>query len=393
MKKLGKEVLILHGTKEFPRSGEGAFLRLKDGRIMYAFTKYYDGAGGDHDSAYIAAAYSSDEGESFSEDTPLLLKEEGEVNIMSVSLIRMENGDLGLIYLQKTEAPDGSIYCLPLIRRSADEGKTFGEAIRMVDKPSYYVLNNDRVIRLKSGRLIFAVADHKRLTKHTFHPGSIAVFYSDDDGRSFNRAPVDMISPINETHGYLEPGLFEFSDGTVWMYIRTNYGYQYQSFSKDGGITWTVPVPNYKITSPSAPMLVKQVGEYVVAIFNPMPWAIAFSNKAPWGVTRERNPFVMAVSIDGGRSLVDQDFSDRCGEFLPYIKYCYYIEDDRSYNCSYPAITEVDGGFLVAHYHVDPERVMRLRIIKISFDELSSDINGSSERVAEDYKKPKTDIF
>lgn len=391
MKKLGKQVHLIHGEERFPRSGEGAFIRLKDGRIMYAFTKYYDSKGTDHDTAYIAACYSSDEGEHFSEDRVLLQKDVDALNIMSVTLLRMANGDLGIVYLEKRESEDGVITCMPLIRRSTDEGVTFSDAVCMVDEPSYYVLNNDRVIRLKSGRILFAVADHRRITKTEFNPGSIAIFYSDDDGRSFKRL-ANMQSPINDGHGFLEPGLYELPDGRVWLYIRTNYGYQYMAFSSDNGISWTTPVPNYKITSPSAPMLVKAVGEFTVAIFNPMPWAIAFANKAPWGVTRERNPFVMAVSTDGGESLVKQDFSVRVGEFLPYIKHCYYIEDDRTFNYSYPAILEVEGGFLVAYYYISPERVVSLKIKKISFEELRREVFLASSDVEIDQEKVKATV-
>jgi hypothetical protein len=182
------------------------------------------------------------------------------------------------------------------------------------------------------------------------------------------------------------------NDGRLWMYIRTNYGYQYQAFSSDGGLTWTDPVPNYNITSPSAPMLVKGVGDYVVAVFNPMPWAIAFANKAPWGVTRERTPYVMAVSLDGGRSLINQDFSVRVGEFLPYVKYCYYLEAERSNNYSYPAIIEVDGGFLVAYYYISPERVVSLKIKRIAYDELRSDI-ALTEDAKIDQEGVKTTVY
>jgi hypothetical protein len=394
MKKLGKEVFLLRGTEKYPRSGEGAFLRLNDGRIMYAFTKYYDGVGADHDSAYIAACYSSDEGESWSEDSVLLEKGANELNIMSVSLIRMDNGDLGIIYLTKNENPDGGIYCLPTIRRSSDEGKNFSAPMCIVDKASYYVLNNDRVIRLKSGRIIFAVADHGIPTRARFNPGEIAIFYSDDDGRSFKRSPTSLKSQINDAlgYGYLEPGLFEIDDGTLWLYIRTGYGYQYQSFSTDGGISWSEPAPNYKLTSPSAPMLVKRAGNYTVAVFNPMPWASAFANKAVWGVDSDRNPYVMAVSLDGGKSLADQDFSNRCGEFLPYIKHCFYLEPDRNCNYCYPAIIEVADGMLVAYYYIDSEKTMSLKITKISFAELDEAACEASKK-SEKTEKVKDNIF
>ena len=62
MKKIGTEKHLLSISENNLRNGEGAFLRLKDGRIMYAYTKYNGIGGSDHDTAYIAAVYSSASG-------------------------------------------------------------------------------------------------------------------------------------------------------------------------------------------------------------------------------------------------------------------------------------------------------------------------------------------
>ena len=40
MKTIGKEVCFLPTSKNNPRNGEGSFIRLNDGRIMYAYTEY-----------------------------------------------------------------------------------------------------------------------------------------------------------------------------------------------------------------------------------------------------------------------------------------------------------------------------------------------------------------
>ena len=61
MKKIGKEVLFLSTGEKNPRNGEGSLLRLKDGRILYAYTQYYGDSWQDHATARVAACYSSDE--------------------------------------------------------------------------------------------------------------------------------------------------------------------------------------------------------------------------------------------------------------------------------------------------------------------------------------------
>ena len=45
-----------------PRNSEGDFIQLKDGRMMFVYTHFTDGAG-DHSKAYLAARYSSDDGQ------------------------------------------------------------------------------------------------------------------------------------------------------------------------------------------------------------------------------------------------------------------------------------------------------------------------------------------
>ena len=40
MKKIGKEVLFMSTSERNPRNGEGSLIRLKDGRILYAYTQY-----------------------------------------------------------------------------------------------------------------------------------------------------------------------------------------------------------------------------------------------------------------------------------------------------------------------------------------------------------------
>ncbi len=376
MKKIGKETLLLGCGENNPRNGEGAFIRLNDGRILYAFARFDGDGGNDHHSAYIAACYSSDEGETWSEPTLFFEKPKDALNIMCVTFMRMANGDLGFFYLKNLER-DGSIICMPMLHRSSDEGKTFDEGIGIISEPSFYVLNNDRVIRLASGRIIFAIAKHGKCKDVNgsliIEPGVVEVYYSDDDGRSFVKSPDVLTSPINDKEGFLEPGVMELPDGRVWLYIRTGYGYQYQSFSSDGGESWSAAAPNYKLPSPSSPMLVKSVGKLALAIFNPNPFSNTFATRAMCGNPRfVRTPFVAAVSFDGGLSFVEQDFSAKCGEFLPYIKDCYYVEDNLDESYCYPSVMEVEGGFLVAYYYSNGsgKDLNSARITKVTFDEL-----------------------
>ena len=118
MKKIGRQVLWLGTGGENSRNGEGAFIRLKDGSILYGYTEYLTKNWADHATARIAGVISRDEGETWSERFVILEKPEEAQNIMSVSFLRMGNGDLGMFYIYKFA--DGTDQLLLI--RSADEG-------------------------------------------------------------------------------------------------------------------------------------------------------------------------------------------------------------------------------------------------------------------------------
>ena len=107
-----------------PRNSEGDFIQLKDGRIMFVYTRF-TGGGSDHAQAHLAARFSNDDGRTWTAKDKTVLSNEGGLNIMSVSLLRLHNGDVALFYLRKNSLKD----CRPLMRRSADEGKTWSKPI------------------------------------------------------------------------------------------------------------------------------------------------------------------------------------------------------------------------------------------------------------------------
>ncbi len=370
MKKIGKEILFLKTDETNPRNGEGAFMHLDDGRIMYAYTQYYGDDWSDHACARIAVCYSHDGGESWTDGGVLVEKRASALNIMSVSLIRMKNGDLELMYLQKSMKGEDML-CMPYILRSADEGRTFGEPISCFTEDGYYVVNNDRLVTLKSGRIIFPAAYHGRSGMNA-QPGCLKVCYSDDDGRSWHVSPSTVCSPYEDNTRLQEPGIYELPDGRLWMWCRTAYGHQYQCFSSDEGISWSELVPAFRFTSPDSPMQVKKVGEYTVAVFNPIAYNCLGEGREVWK-SPKRTPYVCAVSRDGGLSFVDMKNTFANGGFDGFIENCYLLEDDRSNSYCYPAILGVDDGFLVAYYHSNNTDVClnSTKVIKVRFDEFN----------------------
>ena len=140
-----------------PRNSEGAFLALRDGSLLFAYSRFRGESDADHAGADIVGIRSRDGGESWSAPETLLSAQAlGAMNVMSLSLLRLENGDLGLIYLNRKSWQD----MRPELRRSADEGVAWSAPVCCAARPGYFVINNDRAVRLSSGRILLPAAEH-----------------------------------------------------------------------------------------------------------------------------------------------------------------------------------------------------------------------------------------
>lgn len=285
-----------------PRNTEGAFVTLKDGRIMFAYTRF--SGGGDHDAATIVARYSTDGGKTWSEtDTPVVANEGG-MNVMSVSLLRLQDGRIALIYLRKNSVVD----CRPYIRYSSDEGKTWSPATLCIKEEGYFVLNNDRVIQLRSGRLVAPVAWHRAKDGNYGSRGIAMAYLSDDAGKTWRRSRTELECPTASNAGFQEPGVVELKDGRIMMFIRTQLGSQYLSYSSDGGDTWSEARPS-AIHSPLSPASIKRVpstGELLM-VWNDHS-SIDPSYKASDSGERrsggKRTPLTVALSRDEGKTWI-----------------------------------------------------------------------------------------
>ena len=112
--------LELTPGKGNPRNSEGAFVSLKDGRILFVYSHYTAGKGADDDPACLAGRYSSDGGRTWTAEDRTIVTNEGGMNVMSVSLLRLQSGEIALFYLVKNSGTD----CRPVMRLSSDEGAT-----------------------------------------------------------------------------------------------------------------------------------------------------------------------------------------------------------------------------------------------------------------------------
>lgn len=283
-------VLKLDPSASNPRNSEGSFVTLKDGKILFVYSHYTSGNGGDHDPAHLASRISADGGKTWTQQDARVLDNEGGMNVMSVSLLRLKNGEIALFYLRKNTVQD----CIPYVRFSKDEAKTWSEPVKCItDKEGYFVLNNDRVIQLKSGRLLMAVALHKNTKTQFSGKGHLYSYYSDDNGRTWRssseaEAPSEIVTQ--------EPGVVELKNGDVMMFIRATSGKQFVSYSKDKGATWSYAKP-YNLKSPLSPASIERIPSTgdLFAIWNN-------NDGSDPKIKDKRTPLTVAISKDDGKT-------------------------------------------------------------------------------------------
>lgn len=288
---LNPSEVVLHIGKfgENPRNSEGSFLQLDDGAILFAYSKF-DGGSGDHERAHIAGRFSYDGGFTWTDKDEVILENEGIMNVMSVSFLRLHNESLALFYARKNSVDD----CIPYMRISQDGAKTWSPPVKIIeDKEGYFVLNNDRVIQLENGRLIAPVSLHKTEGVDFNMKGKIYCYYSDDMGKTWK---CSSEIPNQKNVVLQEPGVIQLKNGEVSMWLRTDTGVQYLSRSKDQGQSWENVKPS-TIDSPRSPASLKRIPttQDLLLIWNN-------NNGSDAARASYRTPLTAAVSKDDGKT-------------------------------------------------------------------------------------------
>jgi predicted neuraminidase len=129
---------------------------------------------------------------------------------------------------------------------------------------------------------------------------------------------LEKLTPYG-TNGLCEPALVELENGEVLMILRSGGSRHYESRSRDGGLTWTAPVPSRLAghNTPTALWRLRGTKE-IVAVWNNSPLT--------------RYPLSVALSADGGRSWSN-----------PRI-----VAATEGLQVSYPGLTQAADGTLVA---------------------------------------------
>jgi len=261
------------------RRSEGSFLRLKDGRLVFGYSRFF-GNVGDNCPSILAKIYSFENGDRWVDDELLLARDSGNTRtMMEVNLLRLKNNEIGLAYLvkQSDQLDCSNDYSTILrFRYSSDEMKSWSDPVKIADGG---IINNDRLIQLSNGRLVLP-----------FHGGSsVGCYLSDNYGRLWRRNSGGRVKP--KEGGAMEPGVVELIDGRVMLWARTQLGHQYASYSVDQCENFSPMKPVLDLVSPSSPASIKRLpGSAELVCF----WNRSFDPKG------NRTPLSSAISEDGG---------------------------------------------------------------------------------------------
>ena len=224
-----RSLTCVPSTPEHLRSGEGSAVLLENRKILCVFARF-SGAE-DHSAGELYGGILNPETGAFSE-CRVFQKAPEALNQMSVSLERLQDGSIGMVYIQKLAANTDKI----LFSQSTDEGKTWSEPRCISQKlpADYFVVNNDRLRQFSSGRLAVPVCVYPHGTGELTVPSWITLLYSDDNGQNWEfsnpvtpcmsaelppSAPADFAlwdEIVNSVYREME-GVEELPDGRILL--------------------------------------------------------------------------------------------------------------------------------------------------------------------------------
>jgi hypothetical protein len=209
----------------------------------------------------------------------------GMVSDQGISFLRLKDGRLAAV-LPRHLLHGGGV---PAITFSRDDGVSWSAAKMLVESDDALFVMNDRLIQLKSGRLLLPVA--RKVGKHEGDQDESLAMLSDDGGESWrlSRGRVRLDRP----RGMQEPCAVELADGRVRLLARTGAGFIYTSLSADGGETWSAPEPT-TLESPCSALTLRRAPDgRLVCLYNHV-------KPLKEGAFFPRTPLVYAVSSDDG---------------------------------------------------------------------------------------------
>ena len=205
----------------------GPFIRLSDGSILSAHTGSIS-----KDEGRIWTKLNLFDTEKFSLGSPVAIQTRtGTIIIGFSNYLEISPGRLG--WNNTTHSYDENIGKLPTyIIYSRNNGKTWSQPIKLHDE---WTGMNRGILETKDGHIVFSTMTMRN------NPGRncVLTYVSSDDGETWTASNI-LDHPTSAGHhsGLMEADIIQLNEGKLWMLIRTNWDYFYESYSSDNGYTW-----------------------------------------------------------------------------------------------------------------------------------------------------------
>ena len=323
-------IQVCKADKDLPRHSEASIIELKDSSLLMAWQRY-EGGKEDNSPSTISLMNSPDGGRTWGNFRIVAERDEGSVNVYSPNFLRLQNGEILLLYMIYNQLVSGqpqlaSAYTI----RSVDEGKTFGTPVPVWQRERFS-FSNSCIIRLSSGRVILPAMYNEGNVWSPSEKNHVRVFYSDDDCRTWVFGQQNISLPMR---GAAEPFVAELNDGRLIMVMRNQLGSLFRSCSEDRGESWSLPQTTGLSIPESCPYVTRIPGsDKIMVIWNNSEYNMHF--RSHYG---KRSPLTAAISADGGITFTD--FWD--------------IETDPNTAFSNPGITWTRDGVCLLTYWVIP---------------------------------------
>lgn len=334
----------------------------KGGRL---WATWYTGGSGEGPDNYVMLATSVDGGRTWSGPVQVV-DPEFPVRAYDAVLWRDPNGKLWWFHSQSYGSWDGRAGVWAVTTENSDAAVPIWSSPRriadgiMMHKPTV----------TPGGRWLFPIArwslkPSPRMPGRTkppipnphlaWDPGAVGthVYRSDDAGLTIERLGTAKIPDVH----YDEHLVVERRDRTLWLLARTNAGIS-ESFSADGGVTWSPGKPSAIPHAPSRFFLRRLAsGNLLLVKHNPpmdQPWLVGDAVQPSW---RQRSHLTAYLSEDDGatwrggllldeRLVVSYPDGDQGADGVIFVIYDHNRETDREILLARFTEIEVKAGIL-----------------------------------------------
>ena len=135
--------------------------------------------------------------------------------------------------------------------RSNDNGKTWSEPQKLHSEWTGAIRD---IIETKDGHIVFS----SMMMIHNPGHHSVLTYNSADEGKTWKRSNIIDLGGVGDHDGVTESTLEQLKGGSLKMFMRTNWGFLWETTSTDNGVTWN-NIKSTTIDASASPAMFKRL--------------------------------------------------------------------------------------------------------------------------------------